>query len=135
MALAVKEADAIVQRAIHQPIRSSLVWKDTWESSDGGLIKCWEIGRQRALADPDLAQRCRDGQLPVLGWKGGHSRVLKKNVKFGSLNYLAQWQGLRTEDLHIDRRVEITLTCSITGMHTTFTASQEKYANSVDQTE
>jgi hypothetical protein len=32
----------------------------------------------------------------------GVSRSLKKLEKYGSLKYLAQWQGLRGEDLDVD---------------------------------
>lgn len=47
----------------------------------------------------------------------------------------AQWQGLRGEDLFIDTRTELTLTYNHTGMLTTFTADQEKYANALILTE
>lgn len=120
-----------VQRPIHHPIRPPMSWQETWEGPDNGLIRCWEIGRERALAYAELAQRCRDGQLPVLGWKGGHDRAIKKPLKYGTFKYLAQWQGLRGEDLDIDPLKEVTLTCSMTGMLTTFTPDQAKYANSV----
>ncbi len=56
-------------------------------------------------------------------------------MKFGSFKYLAQWQGLRGEDLLIDVRSEITLSCNHTGMITTFTPDQEKYADAVILTE
>jgi len=125
----------VIQRPHHQPIRQSLTWEEAWEGPDEGLIRCWEIGRERALAQPELAQHCINGALPVLGWKGGHDRALKKPMKFGSFKYLAQWQGLRGEDLLIDVRSEITLSCNHTGMITTFTPDQEKYADAVILTE
>ncbi|MCY1179842.1 hypothetical protein D9M73_202590 [compost metagenome] len=56
-------------------------------------------------------------------------RTLKKREKFGSLKYLAQWQGLRGEDLQIDTSAELTLSCSRTGMVVTFTPDQSKYYN------
>lgn len=121
----------VIQRPIDHPIRPSITWEEAWKGPDEGLIRCWEIGRERAVNQPELARRCADGALPVLGWKGGHDRVLKKPMKYGSFKYLAQWQGLRGEDLFIDTRTELTLTCNHTGMHTTFTADQEKYANAV----
>ncbi|MDF0732685.1 hypothetical protein P0Y43_18520 [Pseudomonas entomophila] len=124
-----------IQREMGSPIRSGLSWHETWQGPDHGLIRCWEIGRQRAEANPDLAQRCREGQLPVLGWKGGHERALRKTLKFGSFKYLAQWQGLRGDNLEIDPGTEITLNCSQTGMLTTFTPDREKYANATNQAE
>lgn len=119
----------IVHRSIHHALRPTLTWIDTWQGPDNGLIRCWEIGRERALKHPDIAQRCLAGELPVLGWKGGVERTLKKREKFGSLKYLAQWQGLRGEDLQIDTGVELTLICSRTGMVVTFTPDQSKYYN------
>ncbi len=65
----------------------------------------------------------------MLGWKGGVDRTLKKQEKFGALNYLAQWQGLRGEDLSIDTSQEYTLTCSRTGMVVIFTPDRAKYLN------
>jgi hypothetical protein len=124
-----------VQRTIDTPLRSGLTRTQLWEAADKGLIKCWEIGRQRAARFPDLAQKCLAGELPVLGWKGGVSRSLKKNEKYGSLKYLAQWQGLRGEDLDIDLSAERSLTCSRTKMRVTFTPDRTKYFNQVAEAE
>ncbi|AOE61442.1 hypothetical protein LOY64_20785 [Pseudomonas corrugata] len=118
-----------VKRTIDTPLRTGLTRKDLWEGQDKGLIKCWEIGRDRAAKFPELAQRCLAGELPVLGWKGGVNRSLKKNEKFGCLKYLAQWQGLRGEDLDIDLSQERTLTCTSTKMIVTFTPDRAKYVN------
>ncbi|CAH0265290.1 hypothetical protein E3Z27_19145 [Pseudomonas mediterranea] len=118
-----------VKRTIDTPPRTGLTREDLWEGQDKGLIKCWEIGRDRATKFPELAQRCLAGELPVLGWKGGVNRSLKKNEKFGCLKYLAQWQGLRGEDLDIDLSQERTLTCTSTKMIVTFTPDRAKYVN------
>ena len=118
-----------VKRTIDTPPRTGLTREDLWEGQDKGLIKCWEIGRDRATKFPELAQRCLAGELPVLGWKGGVNRSLKKNEKFGCLKYLAQWQGLRGEDLDIDLSRERTLTCTSTKMIVTFTPDRAKYVN------
>lgn len=124
-----------VQRNIDAPLRTGLTRTQLWEAADQGLIKCWEVGRQRAARFPNLAQQCRDGELPVLGWKGGVSRSLKKLEKYGSLKYLAQWQGLRGEDLDIDLSEERSLTCSRTKMRVTFTPDRTKYFNQVAEAE
>lgn len=121
--------DTLIRRSIETIVRSGLDWRQTWEDLDHGLIKCWEVGRERARQQPELAERCRAGELPVLGWKGGVSRALKKQEKFGSLKYLAQWQGLRGEDLDIDTTGERILTCTRTAMVVTFTPDQRKYFN------
>jgi hypothetical protein len=63
-----------------------------------------------------------------LPWKGGVEKALKKKQKYGTLNYLAMWQGLRGEDLNIDTAEEISITCTATGMAVVFTANQELYA-------
>jgi hypothetical protein len=117
-----------VARSIHQPIRSLMNWDELWKSSDGGLIACWERGRERALEAPPLASRAASGELPVLPWKGGHDKLLKFGWKYGALYYLAMWQGLRGEDLDINTDEELPMTCSATGMRTVFTANQQKLA-------
>ncbi len=118
-----------IQCSIDAPVRSGLNRDQIWEGDDKGLIKCWEVGRERAARFPDLAQKCIAGELPVLGWKGGVSRSLKKLEKFGSLKYLAQWQGLRGENLDIDLSLEQVMTCSRTRMVVTFTPDKSKYFN------
>jgi len=120
-----------IQRSIDSPLRTGLNREQLWEDHDKGLIKCWEVGRQRAARFPELANQCLAGELPVLGWKGGVSRSLKKLEKYGSLKYLAQWQGLRGEDLSIDLTEERELTCSRTAMVVTFTPDRSKYFNQV----
>jgi len=65
--------------------------------------------------------------LPVLGWKGGVERKLQAK-KFGTLNYVAQWQGLCGEDLDVDLAEERELTCARTGMVVTYTADREKWS-------
>jgi len=46
--------------------------------------------------------------------------------KFGSLNYLATWQGLRGEDLHIDVENEVSVACTRTRVLVTFTPDLAK---------
>ena len=122
-----------IYRSIDLPLRTGLNRDELWEGHDKGLIKCWEVGRQRAARFPDLARQCLAGELPVLGWKGGVNRSLKKLEKYGSLKYLAQWQGLRGEDLDVDLCDERALTCSRTSMVVTFTPDRTKYFNQVTQ--
>ena len=121
----------IVRRNISEPLRTGLSHQEIWSSSDQGLIMCWEVGRKRAEEEPELAALCKSGELPVLGWKGGVSRQLLKLEKFGSLKYLAQWQGLRGEDLDVDLATERTLICTKTEMTVTFTPDQAKYISQV----
>jgi hypothetical protein len=121
----------IVRRSISEPFRSALSHEELWSGFDKGLIQCWEIGRKRAEEKPELAALCKNGELPVLGWKGGVSRQLLKLDKFGSLMYLAQWQGLRGEDLEVDLGIEKKLICTKTQMAVTFTPDQAKYSSQI----
>ncbi|KUG22011.1 hypothetical protein ASZ90_008212 [hydrocarbon metagenome] len=62
-------------------------------------------------------------------WKGGVEKRLKIVEKYGTLNYLAEWQGLRGEDLNIDLSEEREIICSKTGMKVIYTGNVEKYCN------
>jgi hypothetical protein len=97
--------------------------------TDKGLIACWEVGRGRSKKEPELAEQAKNGELPVLGWKGGIERKIKKKEKYGTLFYLAQWQGLRGDDLDVDLSQESELICSKTGMKVIFTGDLDKYGN------
>ena len=115
-------------RSVTEPIRESATWEERWSAEDGGLIACWDRGREKRLEDPTLAARATDGQLVVLPWKGGVEKAIKKKQKFGTLYYLAMWQGLRGEDLSIDPDEEVALTCTATAMTVVFTGDMAKYA-------
>lgn len=115
-----------VHRSISEPIRRDPSFAERWRGPDAGLITCWEVGRKLAETEPSLAERARRGELPVLGWKGGVERKLQAR-KFGTLNYLAQWQGLRGEDLDIALTEDCELTCTKSGMVVRYTADKEKW--------
>ncbi len=78
---------------------------------------------------PDLARRTEKGELPVLGWKGGVDKKIKKGEKYGTLFYLAQWQGIRGDDLDIDLSDEPERVCSRTGVKVIFTNDLAKYGS------
>jgi hypothetical protein len=115
-------------RSYQEPIRRNLSFEERWRGHDKGLITCWEVGRDMSIKEPELAERARNGELPVLGWKGGVDKEIKKKSKYGTLNYLALWQGLRGDDLDIDMSKEIEITCSRTGMKVIYTDDATKYA-------
>ena len=115
-------------RSISEPTRANATWEERWNDVDQGLIACWERGREKSREDPELAARARNGQLVVLPWKGGVEKATKRKQKFGTLSYLAMWQGLRNEDLNIDTTEEVVLTCTATGMAVVFTDDSAKYA-------
>lgn len=117
-----------IKRSITEPIGESATWDERWNGEDAGLIACWERGREKRLEEPSLAVQAAGGQLVVLPWKGGVEKVIKKKEKFGTLFYLAMWQGLRGEDLNIDPDKETVLKCTTTGMTVVFTGDMTKYA-------
>lgn len=104
-----------IQRSIGKPIRDFIDMDHRWQSSDEGLIWCWESGREMAQKNPKLAERARAGELMSLVWKGGVAPNLKMKKKEGTYKYLAQWQGLAGKDLDLDTDIPITLVCSATG--------------------
>ena len=119
----------IVFRSKQEPFREGLTWEERWKGPDKGLITCWEVGQRIREENPELAESAMKGELPPLGWKGGVERKLKAREKIGTLMYLAQWQGLRGEDLDIDTGAEPQHVCTRTGMRVIFTGDYEKYKN------
>lgn len=123
-----------IWRSIQEPVNEVLDYDERIDGDDKGLINAWQVGRRLAERDPDVAARARNGELPVLGVKGGVER--KINVKkTGSLWYLAQWQGLRGEDLDIDIAAEVTMVCSRTGMKVLYTLDLSKLFGSKEDSE
>ncbi len=118
-----------VFRSFREPRRAGLSWRERWQGDDKGLITSWEVGRELRSKEPELARCAENGELPVLAWKGGVEKATKKGEKFGVLCYLAQWQGLKGEDLDIDPSQEPVKICSRTGMRVTFTADIAKYGD------
>lgn len=118
-----------IYRSCSEPIRKELTWEERWKGGDRGLISCWELGRELREKEPELAKRAKKGELPELVWKGGSDKRLKITTKYGTLNYLAQWQGLRGEDLNINLSEKQEIICSKTGMKFIYTGDVEKYCN------
>jgi len=114
-------------RSYSEPKRTEISWEERWRGADRGLINCWEIGRELRIKKPDLAKLAEAGELPKLGWKGGIDPKTMIKERIGTLHYLAQWQGLRGEDLNIDLAEEPILVCTRTGAQVTFTGDIEKY--------
>jgi hypothetical protein len=131
-------------RSISEPIREDLSYEERWHGIERALITCWEVGRAQRVNDlqemktrageaepPEqrgltLTERATAGELPKMGWVGGVSQKLT-GKKYGSLHYLAQWQGLRGEDLDIDLSQELSLVCSRMGVAAIFTADTERW--------
>jgi len=119
-----------IHRSIVKPIRTGLTIEERWLGSDRGVIAAWERGREMydELRCDGLVERVRAGQLAVLPWKGGVERALKGKQKFGTMRYLAMWQGLRGEDLDVDLECDRRLTCTATQVEVTFTNDPAKFA-------
>jgi hypothetical protein len=118
-------------RNFSEPERENLTWEETWKREDKGLIKNYEVGRALGIKNPELVEKAKKGELPVLGYKGGVEKALIKKEKIGALNYIAKWQALRGENLDIDLDKEIVLTCTKTDMIVTFTMDLEKLKNPI----
>jgi hypothetical protein len=108
-------------RSISCPVRELLSWNETWAGPDDGVIYCWERGRQMRLTEPDVAKRAEKGELVTLVWKGGTENIdeghgdgkkNKSQKRYGTLKYLAMWQGLRGEDLDIELEAERIIVCA-----------------------
>lgn len=118
-----------IYRSYQEPIRENLSFDERLRGHDKGLILAWEVGRERSKKDPKLAERVKNGEMPNLGWKGGVEDIKKTKRKYGCLNYLAEWQGLRGEDLDIDLSEEREIICSKTGVKVIYTGDATKYAS------
>ena len=116
-------------RSTEEPNRKGLTWEELWKGFDNGLIACWERGRVKASDNPELAESCKKGELPILAWKGGVDKKIK-GKKYGSLFYLAAWQGLRGEDLNINQHQDITIICAKTNVEVIFTPNLLTYETS-----
>ena len=121
-----------IHRKAHEPPRAALTWDKRWKGADQGLIACWERGREKSGEDPTLASQAREGRLVLLPWRGGVEKATKKKQKYGTLNYLAMWQGLRGEDLDIDTDAEASLVCTVTEMTVIFTKDVSKFTEDAD---
>jgi hypothetical protein len=116
----------VISRSVNEPLRVGLTWHEVWQGEDRGLIKCWENGRLAIGRKPELVSAVRAGELPVLEWKGGIAGQPGMKRKYGSLSYLATWQGMRGEDLCIDLDADVSVVCSRTGIKVVFTPDLSK---------
>lgn len=112
-----------IHRSKAELLRENPSWQERWGDLGHALITCWERGRELAGQDADLAAAARAGELVPLSWKGGVAKAIKPNQRYGSLYYLATWQGLRGDDLDIDDVQLPQLRCSRHGTAVTFTAN------------
>lgn len=119
----------LITRPILSPIRRDLSTNELWKGSDGGLIACWERGREMATKKPELAKAALAGELVPLPWKGGLEAAIKTKKKYGTMRYLAMWQGLRGENMSIDTSIEYQIFCQRFHVTVTFTADKTKYEN------
>ena len=117
-----------IHRSIKEPIRKNLTADEKWRGDDKGLILCWEEGRELAETQPKLMKRAQRGELPMLSWKGGVKRNPKKKKKAGSFCYLAQWQGLKGDDLDIKLSEKQTIKCSRTGVKVVYSLETTIFA-------
>ena len=112
-----------IYRSIQEPIRKNPSFEERLRGPDKGLIIAWEVGRERRMKEPELAEKAEKGELPKLGYKGGIDKKTEQNRKYGAINYLAQWQGLRGKDLNIDFDIGTILICTKTNQRVAFSSS------------
>lgn len=117
-----------IKRSVNNSIRENVTYQERIDGFDRGLINAWEVGRELALRNPDLVEKMRNGELPVLNVKGGVDRPIK-DTKIGSLWYIAMRQGLLGDDLDIDIDSEVELVCSMTSVRVLYTLDIDKLAN------
>lgn len=119
-----------IERSIEIPIRKFSSFEERWRGEDKGLITAWEVGREKAINNPELKKLALNDELPILGYVGGYEKKLTNvKSKYASFYYLAQWQGLRGDDLDIDfeRDEEKFLICTKTQMKTIFTSDSKRF--------
>ena len=87
-----------ITRKYTEPMRTKMSYAERWKGDDGGLITCWENGREWHQNKPKIAQRAMNGELPIMNWTGGIADDVKYSTKlkakYGTLYYLAQLQGV-----------------------------------------
>lgn len=116
-------------RLIHYasaPPVPSLDYYERVEGPDKGLINAWVVGLEKRSSWSEAAAKALAGELPVLPYRGGVEKRIKRTDKVGSLQYVAMWQGLRGEDLNLDTDAEISMTCTRTGVPVLFTMDYNK---------
>jgi hypothetical protein len=116
----------LIQASVNNPPAFEHDYDRRLKGPDHGLINAWIAGIRYAKEHPDLAARAQAGELPVLPYRGGVERSIKTRNKIGALQYVAMWQGLRHQDLHLDTESEPVMTCQRTGVPVTFTLDIKK---------
>lgn len=115
----------LIQNANTPPVPSADYYERI-EGPDQGLINAWVAGLDKRSSWVETAEKALAGELPVLPFRGGVEKRIKRTDKVGSLLYVAMWQGLRGEDLHLDTDTEISMTCARTGVPVLFTMDYNK---------
>ena len=122
----------LVTQAADAPSTLASSWEDRWHGPDCGLIAAWQAGRDLALLRADLVAACVANELPELPWKG-NGRLLKRRVpRYGPFHYVAMWQGLRGDDLHIDTSIDLRRVCARTGQAVIYTSRSAAWAGAED---
>lgn len=118
----------LIHKSVLEPIYEDPVYDTRINGYDKGLINAWNVGRRLAKNNEDLVTRAKNGELPILGFKGGIKNTPKIKLKYGCLWYLAELQGIKGIDLNIDLEKEVALICSRTNIKVIFTSDSSKYS-------
>ena len=119
-----------IHASIENPPERSDDFDERCNGPDEGLINSWLSGIEFSQREPALSIKAKAGELPVLPWKGGVEKTIKRKDKVGALQYLAAWQGLRGDDLNVELGSEVVMTCTRTGVVVTFTGELQKLLQS-----
>ncbi len=111
----------LIHASASNPPTLGITWEERMQGSDRGLISAWMAGREMRTSRPEIAQAATLGELPVLPFKGGVEKKIKAGKKIGALEYIAMWQGLRGEDLHVTLGSRPIMRCAKTGMQVYYT--------------
>ena len=124
----------LLHHAFANPPPMALDYAERMQGPDQGVINAWLAGIAMRRDPPSEQQRSAlAGALPPLPYRGGVERKLKIKQKIGALHYLAMWQGLRGDDLHIDIDTEPELVCTKTGVLVYITLDYKRLMGAADE--
>jgi hypothetical protein len=92
------------------------------------------LARFEAFGTAGNASKIKADRLDKMAERYAKGELNQIVAKYGHINYLAMWQGLRGEDLDVNFETEPELTCTNTGVSVVYTSIYAKYSGT-DATE
>ena len=80
-------------RAISEPVRAGLTWQERWQREDGGLIACWERGREMRATGERYVRVKADAPPRALDAEGeeGDAEAVMRAAAAERLEPAAEW--------------------------------------------